>query len=742
MLHRSLTLALLVAPVIAQSNAVPGLDILMYDLTDLSYTGRRGAAFPNGEAGFMMGHSWCNTGTVNLPWTSQSGGIMVDQYPRIAFLLVRESAGRMVQISGRSFCKYSPTAYNFQTGPCLPCNAGGGSFFFVGCSDTYGSGINENQMNLGPSEELNPWLGTWNLVGSYFDKGDPAATGSAANDSVKSLSFSQIAAFDAVKNRITVRENEIIAGATYYGQVQAVVQGEPGTNRGNNISNRQLTITQSGSSFNTGSAGASVAGSVLTRWQGAMVGAGDNGSDDGHFVLGAKVTGPTSGMYHYEYAIHNVDNHRGGGTIHIPLAAGAVVQNFGFRDLDLDAGNNWSFTVGANELTVTLNGTNAIDWNTIYNVWFDCSIAPGAGSVTIDQARPGTGAPSVSVSTQVPSGVPFAAKQLVGTSCGTCSGTMYELFSPARPIDLSGKSLTMTLANGGYSVSSAPVAFVPAAGTNLNFGLSSQTSIALPFALPYPGGTTTSLQVVSSGYISPGGANPIQLLPSVSALMTGQPRWAVLWSFMNPTLNSANNVWVDSNPSRVIVTWNNVSLLSGPGTHTFQAQFYPDGTVHYVWPSVTTSNFAHMTGWRPAAGTADPGQTDVSTLVAKDLCPNPFDGLQLNTQDQPVLGTTVDLDLTGVPGGTLMNGMGLGLQQQTPPDDLSGAGMPGCFSHVFDPVIVLLPVSGSSLSVPLNLPNTLSLAGQTVVVQGLSYNPPLNAYGVVVSNAVVLSLGL
>ncbi|MFO1031201.1 MAG: hypothetical protein U1F60_08985 [Planctomycetota bacterium] len=740
MLHRSLTLALLVAPVIAQSNAVPGLDILMYDLTDLSYTGRRGAAFPNGEAGFMMGHSWCNTGTANLPWTSQSGGLMVDQYPRIAFLLARESAGRMVQISGRSFCKYSPTAYNFQTGPCLPCNTGAGSFFFVGCSDTYGSGINENQANLGPSEELNPWLGTWSLVGSYFDKGDPAAVGAAATDSVKSLTFSQISAFDAVKNRITVRENEIIAGANYYGQVQAVVQGEPGTNRGNNIANRQLTINTSGTSFTTGSAGASVAGSVLTRWQGAMVGTGDNGSGDGHFVVGAKATGPNSGMWHYEYAIHNVDNHRGGGTIHIPLASGAVVQNLGFRDLDLDGSNNWSFTVGANEITVTLNGTNSIDWNTIYNVWFDCSIQPGAGSMVIDQARPGTGGPSVAVSTQVPSGMPFAAKYTVGTSCGTCTGTAYELFGTSRPIDLAGKSLTMTLANGAYALSSAPVAFVPAAGTNLNLGLTGQANVALPFSLPYPGGTTTNLQVVASGYISPALPNAVQILPSVPALLTGKPRWAVMWSFMNPS--GANNVYVDSNPSRVIVTWNNVPLLSGPGNHTFQAQFYPDGTVHYVWPTLASSTFAHMTGWSPAGGFADPGQTDVSTLVSKQLCPNPFDGLQLNTQDQPVLGTTVDLDLTGVPGGTLMNGMGLGLQQQTPPDDLSGNGMPGCFSHVFDPQIVLLPVNGSSLTVPLTIPNTQSLAGQIVVVQGLSYNPPLNAYGVVVSNAVVMSLGL
>jgi len=740
MLHRSLTLALLIAPVIAQSNAVPGLDILMYDVTDLSYTGRRGGAFPNGEAGFMMGHSWCNTGTVDLPWASQSGGVMVDQFPRIAFLLARESAGRMVQISGRSFCKYSPIAYNFQTGPCLPCNVSGGSFFFVGCSDTYGSGINEDQMNLGPSDELNPWLGTWNLVGSYFDRGDPAVGGAAATDSAKSLTFSQVAAFDSVKNRITVRENEIIAGANYYGQVQAVVQGEPSTNRGNNISNRQLTINQNGTTFTTGSAGASVAGSVLTRWQGAMIGSGDNGSGDGHFVVGAKTTGPVGGMWHYEFAIHNVDNHRGGGKIRIPLAPGAIVQNVGFRDLDLVGNNDWSFSIGTNEITFSDNGTNPIDWNTIYNVWFDCSIQPGAGSLVIDQARPGTGGPSVAVATQVPSGMPFASKQLVGSSCGTCTSTAYELFGSTRPIDLAGRSLTMTLANGAYTLSSAPVAFVPAAGTNLNLGLTGQTNVTLPFALPYPGGTTTNLQVAGSGFISPAQPNSVQILPSVPSLLNGQPRWAVLWSFLNPS--GANNVYVDSNASRVIVTWNNVPLLSGPGNHTFQAQFYPNGTVHYVWQTLASSTFGHMTGWSPAGGFSDPGQTDLSALVSKTLCPNPFDGLLLDTQDRPVLGATVDLDLTGVPGGTLVNGMGLGVQQATPPDDLSGLGMTGCLSHVVDPLLILLPVTGNSLSVPLTIPNTQSLAGLPVVCQGFSYNPPLNPYGVVVSNAVVLSLGL
>lgn len=46
-------------------------------------------------------------------------------------------------------------------------------------------------------------------------RGDPAVTGAAAIDSVRSLNFAQVQAFDAVKNRMTVRESELVPGATW-----------------------------------------------------------------------------------------------------------------------------------------------------------------------------------------------------------------------------------------------------------------------------------------------------------------------------------------------------------------------------------------------------------------------------------------------------------------------------------------------------------------------------------------------
>jgi hypothetical protein len=743
MRRHALAVALLSVPVLAQANAVPGLDILMYDLVDIAFQGRRGPAWPNGEAGFMVGHSWCNSGSVNLPWQSQSGGIMVDQYPRIAFLLARESGGRMVQITGQGHSKHSPTAFNFQTGPCLPCNVGSGSFFFVGCSDTYGSGINQSQYALGPNHELNAWLGTWNPQGSYFDRGDPPVSGAAAVDSARSLTSAQVQAFDAIKNKMIVRESEIVAGANYYAQVQAVVQGEPVAERGNNISNRQVTISGTGASLSASTVGTSLAGSVLTRWSGATTTLGGNGNDDGRFAVAVKVTGPVGGMWHYEYAIHNIDNHRGGASFRLPTAPGAVVQNAGFRDLDTDPLNDWTFSQSANGIAWNAVGANALDWNTIYNCWFDCSIPPGAGSMTIDQARPGTGALNVVIGTQAPSGLAFAYKAPVGTNCGTCQGSFYELFATSAQFDLAGRSMTMALTNGAYTTSETGVQFVPAAGTNLGLAFNTVTNVTLPFSLPLPnGGATTQLQVSSSGYVSPG-INPSQIVPTVTSFLQGNPRWAAAWTALSPTVGGPN-VFYDANATRAIVTWNAVPMIASSTPSTFQIQFFPNGDVHVVWQNVGTSSFGVLTGWAGGGSTLDPGSRNLSSTLSTpfSLCPAPFDGLTLDASAAPVLGTTVQWQLGGVVPGTGFGALMRSLTQATPPIDLTSIGMPGCFAHVVAPVASVFLSPGSTVQIAESIPNQTNLIGVTLVGQAITYNPPYSPLGFVASNGMVLTLGM
>ena len=415
---------------VSQSNTVAGLDSTVYNLGDLRVNGRRGPAYPNGEVGITNGHSFCNSGSVHIPWTGSSGGLMIDTYPKIAFMIARLSNGRMVQVSGKSFLKHSRIAFNFSSGPCGPCTSGPSNHHRIGCSDTYSTGFNGNRYNLGPTTEVNPWLGTWDSQNSYFDRGDPAVSGPAAFDRVQSLTSSQTNSFDSVKNRMIVPEAELAVSGQFFTQVHLMIQGEAVANRADNIRNRGCSFNWSGSSWSDSWVGSSLNGSVLTRWPGASLNQGQNGNDDGRFLVAVNVTGPVNGMWHYEYAIHNLDNDRGGASLRLPVCPTARVENAGFRDIDSDSLNDWSFSRSGGEISFLATPSNAIDWNTIYNFWFDSDAAPVAGTSSIDQARIGPGALSVNVATEVPG---LLGNEFLGAGCGTNAPELFGNTVPSVP---------------------------------------------------------------------------------------------------------------------------------------------------------------------------------------------------------------------------------------------------------------------------------------------------------------------
>lgn len=432
-LARRALFLLLAAPGFAQTGSVPGVDLRIYDVGTPFVWARRGPAWPNGEVSVGIGHSMCNAGSVHLPWLGWVGGtqsgVMLDTYPKIAYLIVRESGGRLEQIGDGDHLKHSRFAFNIPTGACGTCQTGPAQTFRIGCGDVYSAGFNSNQNDLGPTREIDPWLGSWQPVGSYFDRGDPAVSGPAATDGIQSLGTT---GWDAFKNRMLLREADLLVpGAVYYGQSHVVAKTEPGDNRGNNLGSRPMTFGWDGTAW-TGAlgTGAFVAGSVLNRWTGAAVSQARNGLDDGHFVVAVKVTGPVDGMWHYEYAVHNQDNTRGGASFRIQLCPTARVANAGFRDIDGDALNDWAISQTAGELAFLATATNPLDWNTIYNVWFDCDAAPAAGTLTIDQARLGPGALSVAVATQVPG---LLLNEHLGAGCGTPVPALFANGSPTAP---------------------------------------------------------------------------------------------------------------------------------------------------------------------------------------------------------------------------------------------------------------------------------------------------------------------
>ncbi len=735
-----LSFAALATSVAAQSNVVPGLDGRLSLIDNLTYWGRRGPAHPGGEVGMSMLNEMCNPGSVNIPWQAA----MSSNHPKFGFVVVRVHDGRMEQISDWSYCKHAFTSVNVN-GQCGSCqDPGTGSLMGVNCSDTYSEDNNGERFWLGPPEEINAWLGTWNPVGSYFDRGDPPVGGAGATNGVRSLTMAQVSAFDAVKNRITVDEADLLTpGATYFYGIQLIHQGESVANRGDNLASRGFNPSWSGGQWSFANNTAQMAhGSILTRWPNADVNSGQNGNDDGRFFVGSVVTPLGGGMFHYEYAVHNVDNDRGGATFRLPIDAGATASNFTFRDIDGDPLNQWLATRVGNEIVFTAPANNPLNWNTIYNFGFDASFPPGAGTALLDEARIGPGALTVSVPAKVPAGVTVAQWNAVGDGCGgtSCQTSFYQFFASANQFDLANSRWSLVWNGSSYQVGVGSGTFAPVAGTTLSLADDAQTAVNLPFTLPYPGGSTTQLWVCSNGFVSPQ-PNGTDYDPTVGSFLSGAPRWAALWHDLDPS--SGGQVRVDASASVVRITFNAVPNFSPFGTATFQYQFFPNGNVNVIYQTVTAAGNAYLVGFARGDG-VDPGNWDISANLAGGLtlCTGGVSDLALASSARPVLGTAIDLDTTNIPAGSLLGLSILSLTQLSPGLDLGALGMPTCRLHAGLDVINTFATPGSSASVQWAIPNVPAAAGMVVMNQSAALKPGINAFGAITSNAVQLLLGV
>jgi hypothetical protein len=394
-----LAVAAICGDLLAQSNSRgPGYNGALYTVGSATYYGRRGSGYPNGEVGVAFMNGLCNPGSIVIEWRAP----MLPDHPKFGFMTAKLQNDRMIQISDWSYCKHAFLSLN-DPGSCGTCqNTASANQMYIGCSDVYSAGNNASRDYLGPPEEIDPWLATWNPIGSYFDRGDPDVGPPNNTNGVRNTIN---VGTDNVKNRVTMKEADLVGAAngSLFFQIHVLHEGEPAINRGNNIMSRGFHLNWTGSTWQatTATAGATH-GSLLTRWPGATITMGGNGNDDGRFEIAVKVTGPTNGLWHYEYAVHNVDNARGGASLHIPVCSTGRVQNLGFRDIDQNALNEWIGTFSGGEVVWTAPANNPHNWNQLLNFWFDSDVAPAAGTATIDQARIGAGALAVAVPTTVP----------------------------------------------------------------------------------------------------------------------------------------------------------------------------------------------------------------------------------------------------------------------------------------------------------------------------------------------------
>ncbi len=393
-----------------ETGTVPGPDVVVGDLSGLAQFGGSSGT----QVGLAVGTDSCNFGVENLNWFA----LPSNDHPVIPQNLYRMSGGatndeRFEQI-GQSSVKHAFTALTNNI--CgLGCNGVGGSQLGSGCSDPYSASLNAGP-SLGSRAWINPFTGA-------YPRGDSATSPNSHTGHTHSGPSHRIL------TEISDLNTALNPGATYYAEGQYITpheyvwcQSHPGQcNMNNNVSYRRYSVTGTTSPFTFASVGSTVrTKTAINAWTGAtFVNIVPDSANDGIGVVAYKVTNPSPGVWHYEYAIYNQNMDRGIQSFSVPVGSGITLSNIGFHappqhpgwTFDGTVGNTgfssapWVQTQTASAMTWNSEtfpqnqNANAIRWGTLYNFRFDSNRPPQTVNGTIGFFK--TGSP-ITVSIQGP----------------------------------------------------------------------------------------------------------------------------------------------------------------------------------------------------------------------------------------------------------------------------------------------------------------------------------------------------
>lgn len=424
-------------------NLVPGPDVIVGDVEDVAQFNA-----PVGtQVGLAIGTDSCNNGDQPVDWFA----LPQTDHPVVPQNLYRMSGGannnaRFEQI-GQSWMKHTFLALeDFVCGNCNTSGCQTGSHLCPGCSDPYTSGLNGDQGSIGSRAWINPFTGSF-----------PSTANNHGGHS-----------HDGVSHRILVETSDLIpaqnTGASYFGEAAYLspheytwCQSHPTQcNMFNNYSYRQFSVTGGPSFFGFPAVGSTVRmQAAIQAW--AATGATVNQiepdpGNDGIWLMSYKVTSPSAGVWHYEYALFNQNLDRGIQSFSVALNVGVNVSNIGFHAPPQHPGwandgtfNNqgysstpWAVTQTSDSITwnsetfAQNQNANAIRWGTLYNFRFDADQPPQTASATVGFFK--TGSPMM-VAIQAPAGgtptpTPTATATPTATSTATPTATPRPTPSP------------------------------------------------------------------------------------------------------------------------------------------------------------------------------------------------------------------------------------------------------------------------------------------------------------------------
>ncbi len=342
-----------------------------------------------------------------------------------------------------------------------------------------------------------------------------------------------------------------------------------------------------------------------------------------------------------------------------------------------------------------------------------------------------------------PSGGIPASQVSYGTGCYNQSRSFYELFATAASIDLN--NTAMTLFNTGNSYAALPIGSYVApsvAATSLVLTDDSVTSVTLSAPFVYHGGSTTSFEVCSNGFVSVAAGNGATYSPVVSTWLNSvQKRWGT-WHDFYP--GPVGVVKFEEIAGKAYVTWDNVRDFSGTGTSTWQLQFeLASGNVTYAWQTMSGAGNAFLAGYAGGGVSADLGATDISVRLASGgFTTGSADSNGMSeTADLPRINATMVITTTNYMPGSSLGFVCFGVTGYNPGIEMSPWGAPNCFILVNTDFNFLVTAAAGTSTLTLTIPNDPGFQGAVLNSQTFALAPGANTLGVTSSNAIAHTFG-
>jgi hypothetical protein len=410
--------------------------------------------------------------------------------------------------------------------------------------------------------------------------------------------------------------------------------------------------------------------------------------------------------------------------------------------------NNLPQTFSNTELTVNLGSTsyNGFTGGALANYVFLGTLYYGVGAVAHG----------------------CATQKAEGKGCNVLPGSFYQTWttSAAAAAALNGRSLTLLNVGATYVVVQGGATWIPptAAAAALPTNSNGESPVTLPTPFPYPGGTTTTLDVATDGHVSVGSNLSLPGTQSYSPyvpafLNAANPMWAVAWHNFNTTETGSGLIKYEQVGNLMVITWdgvenwpNMIGTTQIVNPSRFQAQFdLSNGNVHYVYQQMDAQGGSQyydytLVGWSPGGPSPDPGPTNLVTFTSLALSPVEVFPLTLTATAAPVLGTSIDLVTSNEPPASIGINF-LGLTPLPPPGvPLDVLGAPGCSAllDVTTAIGNLISNLGSpfpGLAVTLPVPSSLALLGLPLASQSVVLDPAANAFGGTFSNGIHMTVG-